>query len=154
MSRDQLYSLVVGLVLLFGVEIAPAILKTRKEKRNFEKSLRERIDKGLNRRRARALALDGVDPAAFTNIGMDGDDIELGSLHPDKDDEEPDATLDFETLDRAILYETFAASENDSPSLASVNKADDGIGSAVDEDEAIGGELYLMSGALMVDNFT
>jgi hypothetical protein len=41
---EQAYSLVVGLVLLFGVEITPAVVKWRKQEKAFEDSLDRQID--------------------------------------------------------------------------------------------------------------
>ncbi|KAF2107823.1 hypothetical protein BDV96DRAFT_288073 [Lophiotrema nucula] len=122
---DQLYSLVVGLILLFGIEIVPAFMKSRKEKYDFEDNLRERMAQRLNRRRARAAVRQSVDIACLTNIGTEGDDIELGSLNPDEDEEEPDATLDFDVLERVLLYETFAASEDAIEQSGFVKETDD-----------------------------
>lgn len=41
---DQAYSLVVGIILLFGVEILPAVMKHRKDRRDFVEDLESRME--------------------------------------------------------------------------------------------------------------
>lgn len=159
--RDQLFAPVADLILLLTIEVAPAVRKRQKEKKAFEDTMRKRIDQGINRRKAKLAARQSIDVLSQRNsdtdsadgeVGnlLDGDGIELDNLYLDDSDDEPDATLDFESLERAVMYEAFAASEEDieAVGLGFEIGESESVGEAVGEDELDGDEMYMMSSAL------
>lgn len=124
MEWDQAYALVVGIVLLVGVECVPAVAEHKKELRAFEKGVERKIADGLRRRRARNTSHENID------IALEGFA---------RQNDEPDAPLPFPTENRATLFTSFAESEEDfgtfQSSEASSSIAQVGVG-----------ERYMMPG--------
>ncbi|ORY04672.1 hypothetical protein BCR34DRAFT_633854 [Clohesyomyces aquaticus] len=120
---DQAYSLVVGIVLLIGVECVPAVLKYRNDAKAFEEDVRGKIADGLQERRARSAHKASINTKSGRT--MDDGDIELGNLA--KDIDEPDETLPFATDDQVTPgsvsndFEDFGIYESGEASTSTLN---------------------------------
>jgi hypothetical protein len=103
-GSDQLYSLVVGVALLFGIEIIPAVIgsikKKRAERKQFEDETQQALTDGLQRRRDREAARQSMDNRSLMHRGLDIGDMEMGSFgigNVEIGDDELDAPSEFAT---------------------------------------------------------
>ncbi|KAI9711465.1 MAG: hypothetical protein M1820_002028 [Bogoriella megaspora] len=82
---DQAYSLVVGIILLFGVEIYPAVARYRENRNKFKEDMERRMEEA-RARRSHAESVPSLDIASGNCLQTDGLEMEVLDSGDELDD--------------------------------------------------------------------